>query len=79
MICTPEVFNFWGAYHFQPYYHLNSKKIRVEILIESTPTHFYSVMPKYESPGANGFGAEILVLRPEAVYIYSERKETRIE
>ena len=30
-------------------------------------------------PGANGFGAEIVVLRPEGVYIYDERKETAIE
>ena len=28
---------------------------------------------------ANGFRGEKLVFRPEAVYIYSERKETRVE
>ena len=29
--------------------------------------------------GANGFRAEIVVLRPEGVYAYTERKETAIE
>ena len=29
--------------------------------------------------GANGFRAEIVVLRPEGVYIYTERKETARE
>ena len=29
--------------------------------------------------GANGFRAEIVVLRPEGVYTYTERKETAIE
>ncbi len=30
-------------------------------------------------PGANGFRAEIVVLRPEGVQKYDERKETAIE
>ena len=30
-------------------------------------------------PMANGFRAEIVVLRPEGVYEYTERKETAIE
>ena len=29
--------------------------------------------------GANGFRAESVVLRPEGVYTYTERKETVIE
>ena len=29
--------------------------------------------------GANGFRAEIVLLRPEGVYAYTERKETAIE
>jgi len=29
--------------------------------------------------GANGFRAEFVVLRPEGVYIYTERKETAKE
>ena len=29
--------------------------------------------------GANGFRAEIVVLRPEGVYTYTERKETAID
>ena len=30
-------------------------------------------------PGANGFRAEIVVIRPEGVYIYVESEETAIE
>ena len=30
-------------------------------------------------PGANGFRAEIAVIRSEGVYTYTERKETAIE
>ena len=34
--------------------------------------------PKAEDR-ANGFGAESVVLRPEGVYTYTERKETAVE
>ena len=35
-------------------------------------------MPKYDSPRANGFRAEIAVLRPEGVFPYVEWEETTI-
>ena len=54
--------------------------IKKEVLCRGTiPLLFFiRLCPKAEAR-ANGFGAESVVLRPEGVYTYTERKETAVE
>ena len=46
---------------------------------KSSEKHLISEFLMRLNLGANGFRAEIVVLRPEGVYTYTERKETAIE
>ena len=56
-----------------------SVQIKSEVQSKSIPHPFrFRFCPKAQA-GANGFGAEIFVLRPEGVYTYDEREETEIE
>ncbi|MBP3606426.1 MAG: hypothetical protein J6J66_07495 [Clostridia bacterium] len=44
-----------------------------------SPKFSFSVLPGYGSPRANKFRGKIVVLRPEGVLTYAERKKTAIE
>jgi hypothetical protein len=46
-------------------------------LFHTIPLVFYSVTPKGGSPRANGFGGEIVVLRPRGVYKYVGGRKRR--
>ena len=46
---------------------------------KSSEKHLISEFLMRLNLGANGFIAEIVVLRPEGVYTYTERKKTAIE
>ena len=46
---------------------------------KSSEKHLISEFLMRLNLGANGFGGEFVVLRPEGVYTYAERKETARE
>lgn len=47
--------------------------------MKAFPLVFYSGEPRYNISRANGFRAEIAVLRPEGVFPYVEWEETAID